>query len=73
MITTLTARYVKVPSGYMGQILEWPEIVTEGTDIEDCRASLRDALQQMMLAYKDVGRDLPVQHALFEPLTIESA
>jgi len=73
MVTTLTARYTKTTSGYMGQVLEWPEVITEGTDLEDCRASLRDALQEMLLAHKDAGRELPVQPSLFEPLTIESA
>lgn len=31
-----TARYLKTESGYMGQLLEWPEVVTEGADIEEC-------------------------------------
>ena len=60
MAATLTARYIKVPSGYMGQVLEWPEVVTEGRDLESCRASLRDALDQMVLAYRDMGREIPV-------------
>ena len=45
--TTLTARYVETSAGCMGQILEWPEVVTEGSDIEDCRESLHDALEQI--------------------------
>jgi len=48
-----TARYVKIDSGYMGQLIEWPEVLTEGKDLEECRAMLRDALQEMMLAYKE--------------------
>jgi predicted RNase H-like HicB family nuclease len=39
-----TAKYTKISSGYMGQLVQWPEIVTEGKDLEDCRAMLRDAL-----------------------------
>jgi len=70
---SLTARYVKTSTGYMGQIMEWPEVVTEGTDLEDCRESLRDALQEMVQAHKELGQDLPIQPALFEPLSIESA
>ena len=35
-----------IPSGYMGQIVEWNEVVTEAHDIEECRAMLRDALQE---------------------------
>jgi predicted RNase H-like HicB family nuclease len=73
MTTTLTARYVKTSSGYMGQIIEWPEVVTEGEDLEACRASLKDALREMMHAYQELGKEVPSQHALFEPVTIESA
>ena len=25
-----TAKYTKIDSGYMGQLVEWPEVVTEG-------------------------------------------
>jgi predicted RNase H-like HicB family nuclease len=42
----------------MGQLVEWPEVVTEGKDIEDCRAMLRDALQEMVLAYQQQGREI---------------
>ena len=55
----------------MGQIIEWPEVVTEGVDLDDCRASLKDALQQMILAQRDLGEGIPEGHALFEPLTVE--
>jgi predicted RNase H-like HicB family nuclease len=71
MVSTFTARYIKTDSGYMGQIIEWPEVVTEGVDLEDCRASLKDALQQMILAQRDLGEGIPEGHALFEPLTVE--
>ncbi len=27
----------------MGQLIEWPEVVTEGKDIEECCAMLREA------------------------------
>ena len=75
MVSTFTARYIKTDSGYMGQIIEWPEVVTEGVDLEDCRASLKDALEQMILAQRDLGlgEEIPEGHALFEPLTVESA
>ncbi len=71
-MTALTARYVKISSGYMGQILEWPEVVTEGEDLESCRESLRDAAHQMVLAYKDMGKEIPVENALFESLSVET-
>ena len=66
-----TAKYTKVSSGYMGQIIEWPEVVTDGKDLEECRIMLRDALKEMMLAYEQLGREIPVGNALIEQLPIE--
>ena len=57
MFINFTARYTKIPSGYLGQLIEWPEVVTEGQDLEDCRAQLRDALQEMVLAYRQQGKE----------------
>ena len=51
-----TAKYTKIESGYLGQLVEWPEVVTEGKDLEDCRSMLRDALNEMMLAYTELGK-----------------
>ena len=53
-MTNYTAKYTKIESGYMGQLVEWPEVVTEGKDLEDCRAMLPDALKEMILAYKEL-------------------
>ena len=30
MFSTYTAKYTKIKSGYMGQLVEWPEVETEG-------------------------------------------
>jgi predicted RNase H-like HicB family nuclease len=49
---TYTAKYTKIPSGYMGQLVEWPEVITEGRTLEECRDMLRDALREMILAYR---------------------
>jgi hypothetical protein len=43
-VESYTAKCVKLNKGYMGQIVEWPEVVTEGKDIEECRPMLKDAL-----------------------------
>ena len=32
---TYTAKYTKIDSGYMGQLVEWPEVLTEGSTLED--------------------------------------
>ena len=66
-----TAKYTKIDSGYMGQLVEWPEVVTEGKTLEDCRAMLRDALNEMVLAYKQTGKEIPIGNALIEQLPIE--
>ncbi len=66
-----TAKYTKIDSGYMGQLVEWPEVVTEGKDLEDCRAMLRDALNEMILAYKELGKEIPLGNALIEQLPVE--
>jgi len=68
---SFTAKYIKIPSGYMGQLVEWPEVVTEGQNIEECRTMLRDALKEMMLAYKELGKEIPAGNALIEQLPVE--
>ena len=66
-----TAKYIKINSGYMGQLIEWPEVVTEGKDLEECRSMLRDALHEMVLAYKELGKEIPFGNALIEQLPVE--
>jgi predicted RNase H-like HicB family nuclease len=70
-MTNYTAKYTKIESGYLGQLIEWPEVVTEGKDLEDCRAMLRDALNEMILAYKELGKEVPLGNALIEQLPAE--
>ena len=70
-MTNYTAKYTKIASGYMGQLVKWPEVVTEGKDLEDCRAMLRDALNEMILAYKELGKEVPLGNALIEQLPVE--
>jgi predicted RNase H-like HicB family nuclease len=59
MVKSFTAKYTKIDSGYLGQLIEWPEVLTEGRDIEDCRSMLRDALREMILAYRQLGPGNP--------------
>lgn len=54
VVTSYTAKYTQISSGYMGQLVEWPEVITEGNTIEECREMLRDALREMILAYKQI-------------------
>jgi len=66
-----TARYTKIKTGYMGQLIEWPEVVTEGKDLEECREMLRDALTEMILAYSRLKKEIPLGNALIEQLPVE--
>jgi hypothetical protein len=40
-------------------------------DLEECRAMLKDALHEMLLAYKDIGKEIPLGNALIEQLPVE--
>jgi predicted RNase H-like HicB family nuclease len=71
MVKTYTAKYTRIDSGYLGQLIEWPEVITEGQDIEDCRSMLRDALQEMILAYQEQGKEIPTGNDLFEQVSVE--
>ncbi len=59
MLINYTAKYIKIKSGYLGQLVEWPEVVTEGKDLGDCQIMLRDAWQEMILAYQQQGKEIP--------------
>ena len=71
-MVSYTAKYTKISSGYMGQLVEWPEIVTEGHDLEECRNMLRDALKEMVLAYRQLGKEMPLGNALIEQFSVEA-
>ena len=71
MISTFTAKYTKIDSGYMGQLVEWPEVITEGKNVEECREMLEDALQEMILAYREQDKEIPIGRALLEQIPVE--
>lgn len=59
MLSNYTAKYTKIDSGYMGQLIEWPEVITEGTTLGVCREMLKDALSEMVIAYRQQEKDIP--------------
>jgi predicted RNase H-like HicB family nuclease len=71
MLKNYTAKYTKISSGYMGQLVEWPEVITEGKTLEECREMLKDALREMILAYQQQGKELPLGGCLLEQLPVE--
>lgn len=65
-----TACYTKLEHGYMGKLLEWPGVITEGEELDDCRECLIDAAAGMALAYRDDGREIPQTKLTVESLSI---
>jgi predicted RNase H-like HicB family nuclease len=54
----------------MGQLLEWPDVISEGTTIEECRMMVEDAAREMMRVYEEDGLSIPRGHAIFETIAI---
>ncbi|MDZ7361864.1 MAG: type II toxin-antitoxin system HicB family antitoxin [candidate division KSB1 bacterium] len=71
MLNTYTAKYIKIRSGYMGQLVEWSEVVTEGKTLEECREMLQDALREMIMAYRQQKKEIPAGRALLEQIPVE--
>ena len=71
MLSNYTAKYTKISSGYMGQLVEWPEVITEGKTLEECREMLKDALHEMILAYRQQNKEIPLGQALLEQIPAE--
>ena len=59
MLSSYTAKYTRITTGYMGQLVEWSEVITEGKTLDECREMLKDALNEMVLAYRQQGKDIP--------------
>jgi len=54
------AKYTPIDSGYTGQIVGWPEVVTEGSTLED-------ALREMVAVYAGMKKEPPVACQLSFP------
>ncbi len=52
----------------MGQLLDWPEVITEGAALEERRKMLSDTAMEMAAGYGEEGRQIPTGApvALFE-------
>jgi len=71
-MSSYTICYTKTESGYTGQLLEWPEVISEGATIEECRSMVEDAAREMAAVYEEDGIPVPQGHTIFEPITIRS-
>ncbi|MGH2878048.1 MAG: type II toxin-antitoxin system HicB family antitoxin [Solirubrobacteraceae bacterium] len=72
---TLTAVFTPDENGWtMAQLAEWPAaVVTRGRTVDEAREMLLDAAHEMILSYRDEGRDVPIGGGHVEPLTIDLA
>ena len=71
MLGSYTAKYSRTSSGYIGQLVEWPEVITEGKTLDECREMLRDALHEMMIAYRQQGKEIPAGGGLLEHVSVQ--
>jgi predicted RNase H-like HicB family nuclease len=71
MLSNYTAKYTKISSGYMAQLIEWPEVITEGKTLAECRKMLQDALHEMILAYRQQNKEMPIGRGLLEQIPVE--
>jgi predicted RNase H-like HicB family nuclease len=54
----------------MGQLLEWPEVISEGATLEECRVMVEDAALEMLRVYEEDSLPVPQGHAIFETIAI---
>lgn len=69
---SFVATYQRISRGYMGRIVGFPGVISEGKTLEACRESLGDALKEMILAYQQDGQPLPTERPIFESLLVEA-
>ena len=68
-----TACYQKLEHGYMGKLLEWPGVITEGDNLDDCRELLLEAAGEMAEIYEEDGRKIPYTPLILEPVSVSVA
>ena len=71
MLRHYTAIYTPIESGYMGQLAEWPAVITEGATLEECRSMLEDALNEMIAAQKQLGKEIPPGGGVLEQIAVQ--
>ena len=72
MTRTYTARFERIPSGYLGQLVEWPAVITEAPTLEECRLMLEDAAHEMAIAYRENGLHLPEPSDVIDRILVEA-
>ena len=65
-----TACYTKIENGYMGQLLEWPNVITEGETLNESKEMMIDAAEEMAIVYRDDGIKIPQPSILVEAISV---
>lgn len=67
----LTAVYIAVPEGYVGFVEEIPGTNTQGDTLDEARANLREAIELILNANRDLAeRTLVGKHVMRESLEL---
>jgi predicted RNase H-like HicB family nuclease len=67
----LTAVYMRVPEGYVAFVEELPGANTQGDTLEEARANLREAVQLVLEANRELAeRSLAGQSVTREPFAL---
>jgi len=71
MDATFTAVFRKVPEGYIGYVEELPGANTQGKTLEEARANLREAVELVLEANRELANaDADVEELIREDLRI---
>ncbi|MDR3280135.1 MAG: type II toxin-antitoxin system HicB family antitoxin [Synergistaceae bacterium] len=73
MNAVYTVRYTKTESGYTGQLVEWPAVISEGVTLEECRDMVIDAAREMTIAYREQGMQIPEESNVIDHIMKSSA
>jgi predicted RNase H-like HicB family nuclease len=67
----LTAVFTPYEHGWtMARLAKWPAVVTCGRTVEEALEMLLDAAREMIVSYRDEGREPPIGGGHAEPITI---
>ena len=70
---TFTAVYQKVPEGFIGYVEELPGANTQGATLEEARNNLREAVELVLEANRQLAREASVNDDVIrEPLALEA-
>jgi predicted RNase H-like HicB family nuclease len=77
MDLTLTAVFEEVPQleggGYAAYTEELPGAISQGETLEEARGNLRDAIEVLLQANREIARKPPGQNVVREPITVSAS